>query len=116
ERSAELTPEERHSLARFLAEQEHRGNGVDETNVSPRTNGMALNAAELHAQKREQHMAWLKAHRHEYADQYVALDGDQLMGSGRNIKEADERAKKNGCDQPFLVHVPPSEGGSWGGW
>lgn len=109
ERSAELTPEEKQSFARFLAEQEHRGNGegltINANDNNPGDNGMTPNAVELHSQRREQHLAWLKAHRHEYSGRYVALDGDQLMATGRNIKEAAERAKDNGCDTPFLVYV-----------
>lgn len=54
-------------------------------------------------------MAWLKAHREEYSGRYVALDGDQLRGDGRTIREATERAKQNGCENPFLVYVLSSE-------
>ncbi|HEV7798572.1 MAG TPA: DUF5678 domain-containing protein [Pyrinomonadaceae bacterium] len=61
-------------------------------------------------------MAWLKAHADEYAGQHVALDGDQLVGSGRTVRDARAAAKQNGYSQALLVHVPPREGGTWGGW
>jgi hypothetical protein len=117
-RSSELTREEKQRLARYLSEQAKSGNG-DEDTVSlegPRTidsrkeeGGRCQNATGLHSQKREQHLAWLKAHREEYSGRYVALNGDQLMGDGLTIKEATERAKENGCDAPFLVYVLSSE-------
>lgn len=34
---------------------------------------------------REPRLKWLKAHREEYADQYVALAGDVLVGKGRQF-------------------------------
>jgi hypothetical protein len=60
-------------------------------------------------------VAWLKAHAKEYAGQHVALDGDHLVGSGRTIRDAQAAAKSNGYPQALLVHVPPREGGTWGG-
>ncbi len=102
-RASGLTPQEKRRLARVLSQED--GNG-ETAFVEGRT---PLNAAGLHSQKREQHMAWLKAHREEYSGRYVALNGDQLMGDGRTIREATERAKENGCDSPFLVYVLSSE-------
>lgn len=102
-RASELTPQEKRRLARVLSQED--GNG--ETAFVE--GGTPLNTAGLHSQKREQHMAWLKAHREEYSGRYVALNGDQLMGDGRTIREATERAKENGCDSPFLVYVLSSE-------
>lgn len=102
-RASELTPQEKRRLARVLSQEA----GISETAFVEA--GIPLNAAGLHSQKREQHMAWLKAHREEYSGRYVALDGDQLMGDGRTIREATERAKDNGCESPFLVYVLSSE-------
>src|SRR6266850_910364 len=50
---------------------------------------------------RERRLDWLKAHREEYAGQYVAMAGDVLVGHGRTIREAHERAKENGVENPF---------------
>jgi hypothetical protein len=102
-RASGLAPEERRRLARVLSQND--GNGETAFVEGER----ALNAAGLHSQKREQHIAWLKAHRNEYSGRYVALDGDQLMGNGRTIREATARAKENGCDSPFVVYVLSSE-------
>ena len=108
ERSSELTLEEKEHLVRFLSEQVKSSNGDDEgaPPQSPRTD----------PRKGEMAVAWLKAHAAEYAGQHVALDGDQLVGSGRTIRDAQTAAKRNGYPQALLVHVPPREGYTWGGW
>jgi hypothetical protein len=68
------------------------------------------------ANKRAQHLAWLKAHREEYAGQYVALDGDRLAGSGKTMREANEQAQQQGVTHPFLVHIPSEQDVPFGGW
>lgn len=108
ERSSELTPEERQSLARFLAEQGPSGNGGGDRN--------APLAARSDPHKGQLSIEWLKAHAEEYAGQHVALEGDKLVGSGSTLRDAQLAARNNGYPQALLVHVPPPEGGSWGGW
>jgi hypothetical protein len=107
ERSNELTPEEKQRLALFLSEQVKNSNGDEESGSRqlPRTD----------PGKGQLSVAWLKAHANEYAGQHVALDGDQLVGSGRTIRDAETAAKNNGFPHALLVHVPPREGGTWGG-
>jgi hypothetical protein len=67
-------------------------------------------------EKREQHMAWLKAHREEYAGKYVALDGDRLVGAGATIREAHEQARRQGVEHPFLTHISSVNDAPFGGW
>lgn len=55
--------------------------------------------------KRQQQLEWLKAHREEYAGQYVALDGDRLVGHGKTILEARAQARQNGVENPFLMRL-----------
>jgi hypothetical protein len=50
-------------------------------------------------------MDWLKARREEYAGQYGALDGDQLIGVGARIGEAREQARRHGIERPFLTRI-----------
>lgn len=108
ERSNEPTPEEKERLARFLSEQVKNSNGDEESSSRqlPRTDPL----------KGQLSVAWLKAHANEYAGQHVALDGDRLVGSGRTIRDAEIAAQRNGYPQALLIHVPPKEGGTWGGW
>lgn len=61
-------------------------------------------------------MQWLKENREEYAGQYVALDGNKLVGTGKTIREANEQALQNGVQKAFLVRVSGKDeilSGSW---
>ena len=108
ERSCELSREEKQHLVGFLSEQVKNSNGDEDVTLrqSPRPD----------PSKGQLSIVWLKAHADEYAGQHVALNGDQLVGSGRTIGEARTAAQRNGCPRALLVHVPPRGGGSWGGW
>jgi pyrimidine operon attenuation protein/uracil phosphoribosyltransferase len=108
ERSGKLTPEEKQRLARFLSEQLRRDDTRAQENATPRVRH--------DRETGDQSVAWLKAHADEYAGQHVALNGDQLVGSGRTIRAAQMAAQRNGYPHALLVHVPPKEGGTWGGW
>ncbi len=50
-----------------------------------------------------------KNNREKYAGQYVALDGDRLVGHGATICEANEQAKQNGVKSVFLMRVYSEE-------
>ena len=65
---------------------------------------------------RERRLNWLKAHREEYAGQYVAMVGDVLVGHGRTIREAHEQAKENGVENPFLVRLTSENEVLFAGW
>jgi len=102
EQLLQLTPQEQLELARFLFEQVE--------------SDIPTSKSKMDALKREQHLVWLKAHREEYSGQYVALDGDRLVGSGATISEAHAQARKQGVDDPFLVHVSSEIDAPFGGW
>jgi hypothetical protein len=108
EQLARLTPREKLELAKFLEEEATRGLscGVSELSGEP----------EAAAQKRAQHMVWLKTHREEYAGQYVALDGDRLVGNGATIREAHDQARGQGVAHPFLTHISSASDAPFGGW
>jgi hypothetical protein len=107
-RSSDLTSEEKQRLAQYLSEQVNNGDG-EKDRVSPPV-------PRSDPRKGQLSVAWLKAHAQEYAGQHVALEGDQLVGSGRTMRDALSAAKQNGHPRALLVHVPPREGGAWGGW
>jgi Family of unknown function (DUF5678) len=67
-------------------------------------------------EKKAQHMVWLKAHREEYAGQYVALDGDRLVGTGATISEAHEQARQQGVERPLLTRISSANDAPFGGW
>ena len=108
-RSGGLSPKEKERLARFLSEQ------VRQDSIQARA-GTRQQVTENNRTNGEPSVEWLKAHAVEYSGQYVALNGDQLVGSGRTIRDAHAAAQRNGYPQALLVHVPQPEGGSWGGW
>ena len=104
-----LSPEEKRELAHFLLEQAKADQAVE---------GLSGEIADWKAMSatRAQHMAWLKAHREEYAGQYVALDGERLVGSGSTIREAREQARRQGIEHPFLTHISSANEAPFGGW
>ena len=107
-RSSDLTPEEKQRLAQYLSEQVRDRNGDEE--------GISQQKPRIDPGRSQLSVAWLKTHGAEYAGQHVALDGDHLVGSGRSIRDAQAAARRNGHPHALLVHVPPPEGGTWGGW
>lgn len=97
---------------KFLTKLEHL---VEEDNE----NGKNLNlgfADKVETNTRVLRMNWLKANREKYAGQYVALNGDKLVGKGKTIREAHEQAKQNGIEKPFLVRVSSENEILSGGW
>lgn len=111
DRLASLTPQEKLELAKFLSEQAEPSSKRRETKA-----GSSFLHPNDSARKRADHMTWLKAHREEYAGKYVALDGERLVGCGSSIREANEQARREGIDRPFLVHVSSEHDAPFGGW
>lgn len=101
---AALPLQEKAQLAAFLTEQLQQS-------VAPPT---AQGAGDDEIRRRR--LAWIKAHREEYAGQYVALDGDVLIGAGRTIREADEQARDMGIKHPFLVRITSEHETLSAGW
>ena len=65
---------------------------------------------------RGQELEWVRTHRDEYAGQWLALDGDQLIAAGSNAGAVLEEARSKGVLRPFLVHVPELDDVPFGGW
>jgi hypothetical protein len=60
--------------------------------------------------------AWIEAHREEFLDQWVALDGDHLVAHGTDARTVYDDARAQGVDSPYLVHVVPKVDAYVGGW
>ncbi len=103
-----LTPEEKLALARYLVEPK------SPQTPSPRPEPFHDDNGD--DQIRQRRMEWLKAHREEYAGQYVALAGDVLVGHAATIREAHEQAKENGVENPFLVRLTSESEVLFAGW
>jgi len=52
---------------------------------------------------------WLRRHRDEYGDQWVALDGDRLLSHGLDLKEVIRTAKQIEGADPIFIRVEPSD-------
>ena len=67
--------------------------------------------------KRGQRANWRTANRAEFGGLYVALDGDCLIATGKNYREANEAAKSAGIENAVVDFLPPfgyvAEIGSW---
>jgi hypothetical protein len=59
---------------------------------------------------------WLRDHWREHIGQWVALQGNQLVGEAVSAREALEQARASGHRSPFLVHVTELSKLPFGGW
>ena len=61
--------------------------------------------------RREREHAWRRSHREllqgQYADQWVVLEGDEIVAHGRNAVQAAEEARAKGVPVPYVFYVQP---------
>jgi hypothetical protein len=57
--------------------------------------------------QRRLRQVWLTEHRAQYGGLYVALDGDRLLGTGKNYPEAYAAAQRAGVANAYIDFVPP---------
>lgn len=67
-------------------------------------------------EERQMQIEWLKENREKYAGKYVALTKDKLVGVGKTLREATEKAKENGVLNPFVTLVYSENDVPFGGW
>lgn len=58
---------------------------------------------------RTREMAWLATHQHEYAGQWVALDGDHLIAASPNRLEISAAIKAAGVKLPLIHRIAASD-------
>jgi len=105
QQSASLTAQEKIEFAEYLLQQAKQ---------SPPPSDLGRAGDE---DKRRQRAEWFAAHREAYAGQYVALDGDRLIGTGKSYTEAAAAAQRAGVNDAYIDYVHPPEGvGFVGGW
>jgi ABC-type hemin transport system ATPase subunit len=61
-------------------------------------------------------MRWIREHQAEYADQWVALDGDRVIAAGFDAKAVFAAAKAARVGRPLFVHMEPKDALPFGGW
>ena len=57
---------------------------------------------------------WLDEHSEEYMNQWVCLEGDELIAYGDDALEVHRKAKERGIAIPFVHHIVPEV--DMGGW
>lgn len=98
---ATLSPQEMSELSRFLSAQQEKD--WQPVVAAP----MAPDEKEAAARKRQQQAEWMMSHRAEYGGLYVALDGDRLLGTGKNYPEAAAAARAVGVSNALVDFVLP---------
>jgi hypothetical protein len=96
-----LTNAERTELIELLREQSNE--------IKPINNGKKK--VEIHP-----NTAWIKENHAKYAGNYVALKDGEFIASGKTIKEANEKAKSLGVENPFLHRIIDEGEILFGGW
>ncbi|HEV3197922.1 MAG TPA: DUF5678 domain-containing protein [Bryobacteraceae bacterium] len=58
---------------------------------------------------RTDEIKWIDDNRAEYADRWVAVEGDRLIAAGIDPLKVFAAAKAEGIEIPFVVHVIPDD-------
>src|SRR5262245_12887831 len=99
---AQLSASDRVKLYKILATgglRESETNGTE--SVGERTKRLPIPEPDP-----EPNLRWMKAHRVEYAGQWVALDGDRLIAAGSTERVVADAAKADGAYLPLIVYIP----------
>jgi hypothetical protein len=59
---------------------------------------------------------WVRDNSHRYRGMYVAIKDGKFIAAARTIKEADQKAKSLGFNEPLLHYIPAEDEEVWGGW
>ena len=92
-----------------VARREAKRATLEESRPSPNVNWQEK------SDKLRQAMTWIKAHRAEYAGQWVCLDGDQLISHGSEAKKVYAEADAKNISSPFVEYIE-KDNLPFGGW
>jgi Family of unknown function (DUF5678) len=101
EKTSSLSVAERNELIELLREQSNQ--------IKPTENGRKKFV--IHP-----NTAWIKENHAKYAGNYVALKDGEFVASGKTIKEANEKARSLGVENPFLHRITDEGEIPFGGW
>lgn len=120
EQLAALTFDEKQKLTAFLIEQLKRDvetNGqVDEETKGHHHDANVPAPTGEPDPNRQLEYAWLKKHSDEYAGQYVALSGNQLVAAAPSLKELYQLVGQSNVYRPFFVRIEAEDEPPFGGW
>jgi Family of unknown function (DUF5678) len=70
-----------------------------------------------HKQKdRSQELAWLMKNQGDYAGQWVALEGDELIAHGYDLVQVSNEAKAKGVANPIFARAEAPNARPFAGW
>jgi len=85
--------------------------------VEHETSNGGENGSPANTNRSTKSLRWLQENREKYVGQWVALDGDRLIASGRTAKDVYSKAKAEGVEIPFVELVTERESEPFtGGW
>jgi Family of unknown function (DUF5678) len=99
EKTTNLTPAERNKLILHLQNQSGEVESANKSNFRLHPNTV-----------------WVKENHAKYAGNYVALKDGEFVAAGKTIKEANEKARSLGVENPFLHFMFPLDKVPFGGW
>jgi hypothetical protein len=83
------------------------------SSVAPRENPLPMTPRFVRRtgppKDRSQEFAWVAAHREEYAGQWVALTGEQLVAHGADLSEVHRKAQEAGIVDAIILSVEGSD-------
>lgn len=91
---SQLAPDQQRELRKTLDQQEQATRSTLDKRVPPRP-----------APDSQREMTWLRTHAREYANQWVALDGERLIAHGVDAREVYEAAEADGAPLPMVTFV-----------
>jgi hypothetical protein len=98
-RAAALSPERRREIGRKAAEA--RWKRAETKAVAP---------------DRSRELEWIAAHRLEFADLWIAVEGDELIASNLAPGPVFAAVQARGIAHPFVVHLDPLDSVPFSGW
>jgi hypothetical protein len=65
---------------------------------------------------RYEEQAWLRLHEREFASQWVALQGSEILSHGPHARAVLDSARAKGVQRPLLVHIDDDPGAAAAGF
>ena len=65
---------------------------------------------------RTREMAWWAKHQAEYAGQWLAIEGDELIAHGFDLLKVSAEAKSKGIDNPLFARAEAANARPFAGW
>ncbi len=112
QQASRLTIDEKRALGKFLLAQAEQDANSGQTK-NEEQNGQTFARPDM---VRAREHRWLKENWKEYLDQWVCIEGDQLISYGSDGRKVFAEARAAGIRVPFVVRVEDPTIPQMGGW